>query len=99
MLSSAALLVPLRLSLLVLFLIFSETASFAQDPPTPPAEETGTAATSSSDIIDSPVTMFPHSETSRFWISGQGNVVLQWHSSFHAKYSGPNSLQSQAENA
>jgi high affinity Mn2+ porin len=46
-----------------------------------------------------PVTIFPHSETSRYWISGQANVILQWHASFPAKYSGPNSLRSQAENA
>src|SRR5580700_2997318 len=46
-----------------------------------------------------PVTIFPHSKTSRYWISGQANVILQWHASFPAKYSGPNSLRSQAENA
>ena len=46
-----------------------------------------------------PVTMFPHSETSRYWISGQANIILQWHGSFPAKYSGPNSLHSFAENA
>jgi high affinity Mn2+ porin len=46
-----------------------------------------------------PVTVFPHSETSRYWISGQANIVLQWHASFPAKYSGPNSLNPHAENA
>ena len=65
----------------------------------PPAEENGASAIPSGDEGDSPVTMFAHSETSRFWISGQGNVVLQWHSSFPASYSGPNSLQRHAENA
>ncbi len=48
---------------------------------------------------DDPTTMFPHSESSRYWISGQGNVVLQWHPAFSAKYSGQNSLRSHAENA
>jgi hypothetical protein len=48
---------------------------------------------------ESPVTLFPHSQTARFWISGQGNVVLQWHPAFPAGYSGLNSLQAQAENA
>jgi high affinity Mn2+ porin len=38
------------------------------------------------------LTLFPHSETSRYWISGQANVVFQWHPSFPAKYTGPNSL-------
>jgi high affinity Mn2+ porin len=46
-----------------------------------------------------PVTIFPHSETSRYWVSGQANIILQWHPSFPAKYSGLNSLHSQAENA
>ncbi len=43
--------------------------------------------------------MFPHSQTARFWISGQGNVVFQWHPTFPAAYSGSNSLNAQAENA
>lgn len=45
------------------------------------------------------LTLFPHSDTSRYWVSGQANIILQWHPSFPAKYSGPNSLHSAAENA
>lgn len=62
-----------------------------------PAEQASTATESpnSGDAL----TMFPHLETSRYWISGQANVVLQWHGAFPAKYSGPNSLRSHAENA
>ena len=45
------------------------------------------------------LTLFPHSQTSRWWISGQANIILQWHSDFPAAYSGPNSLHSHAENA
>ena len=48
---------------------------------------------------DDPLTLFPHSETSRYWISGQANIIMQWHGSFPAAYSGLNSLRSQAENA
>jgi high affinity Mn2+ porin len=48
---------------------------------------------------DPPVTLFPHSESSRWWISGQGNMVFQWHPSFSAKYSGPNSLTTPAQSA
>ena len=33
----------------------------------------------------------------RFWISGQANFIRQQHDSFPAAYSGPNSLQSNAE--
>jgi hypothetical protein len=64
---------------------------------TPPAQvQTNNADT---DVESTPVTLFPHSDTSRFWISGQANIILQWHPSFPAAYSGPNSLHSNAENA
>ena len=45
------------------------------------------------------VTMFPHELDSRFWISGQANIIFQWHPSFPAKYSGPNSLREESEHA
>ena len=49
---------------------------------------------------DDPVeTLFPHSQTSRYWISGQSNIVFQWHPSFDARYSGPNSFRTKAEHA
>ena len=43
--------------------------------------------------------MFPHSETAPWWISGQINIVFQGHPSFHALYSGPNSLHSDGQTA
>ena len=43
--------------------------------------------------------MFPHSQISRWWISGQDNIIFQWHPSFDAKYSGPNSFRSKAGHA
>jgi high affinity Mn2+ porin len=54
----------------------------AQDATEPDAHETATAAT----------TMFPHSNTARWWISGQFNTIVQGHGQFEAPYSGPNSL-------
>ncbi len=49
---------------------------------------------------DDPITtMFPHSQTSRLWISGQDNIIFQWHPSFRSKSTGPNSFRSEAENA
>ncbi len=45
------------------------------------------------------VTMFGHSNTSRYWVSGQDNVIFQYHPSFDAKYSGPNSLRARSDNA
>jgi len=47
----------------------------------------------------SPTTVFPHSETARWWVSGQVNIVFQAHPDFHALYSGPNSLSARAEHA
>jgi len=46
-----------------------------------------------------PVTMFPHSDTSRFWVSGQMNFIFQSHPGFPAEYSGPNSFQNTGETA
>jgi len=61
------------------------------------------AAQAQSDADDKqesgPTTVFPHSETARWWVSGQVNVVFQWHPSFHALYSGPNSLNARHEHA
>jgi hypothetical protein len=45
------------------------------------------------------ITMFPHSQTARWWVSGQANVVFQAHPDFHADYSGPNSFSAQGEEA
>lgn len=42
---------------------------------------------------DAPIlTMFPHSDTAPYWISGQANIIFQAHPSFHSPYQGPNSF-------
>ncbi|MGH9598852.1 MAG: carbohydrate porin, partial [Terracidiphilus sp.] len=46
-----------------------------------------------------PEMLFPHTAAGRYWISGQLNVILQWHPSFPAQYSGPNSLTAWAQSA
>jgi hypothetical protein len=38
------------------------------------------------------LTMAPHSESARYWISGQANSILQMHGHFHSPYQGTNSL-------
>jgi len=38
------------------------------------------------------LTMFPHSDTAPYWISGQANSIFQSHGHFHSPYEGPNSL-------
>jgi len=60
-----------------------------------PANQPAQADSGASD----PVTLFPHTETGRYWISGQANVILQGHPAFRAQYSGPNSLTNWAQTA
>ena len=45
------------------------------------------------------VTVFDHPATTRWWISGQLNVITQWHGAFPALYSGANSLRNTWESA
>jgi hypothetical protein len=42
-------------------------------------------------------TMFPHSVTLPFWISGQTNIIFQAHPPFHSPYQGINSLHGAGE--
>jgi high affinity Mn2+ porin len=44
-------------------------------------------------------TMVPHLATDRLWISGQANLISQWHPVFHSPYSGRNSLPPDAQDA
>lgn len=43
------------------------------------------------------LTMFPHSNTARYWVSGQTNVIFQAHPAFHSPYQGTNSLVGRGE--
>jgi high affinity Mn2+ porin len=64
------------------------------DAPPAPAPVPAATESESSDVL----TLFPHSETSRYWISGQANIILQWHGRFPAAYSGTNSFKTAPEN-
>jgi high affinity Mn2+ porin len=46
---------------------------------------------------DPALTMFPHSETSRFYIAGQANIIFQAHGPFHSPYEGTNSFLGRGE--
>lgn len=46
---------------------------------------------------DSVVTMAAHQEDSRYWISGQANIIYQGRLPFHSAYQGPNSFRNSAE--
>jgi hypothetical protein len=77
--------------------LFSPTPSGAQDPqseqtPAPPNAETGPAT-------DPIPVMFPHPESDRIWISGQANIISQWHPAFPSPYQGRNSLSPEAQDA
>ena len=78
-----------RCVLLVGLFAFLSNSACAQDPPDQTSPDSNTAAT----------TLFPHSDKTRWWISGQGNLVFQWHPAFQAKYSGQNSLTPQAQSS
>src|ERR1700719_2282075 len=66
--------------------------SQSEQTPAPPDAETGPAT-------DSIPAMFPHLETDRLWISGQANIISQWHPAFPSPYQGKNSLSPQAQDA
>jgi hypothetical protein len=56
------------------------------------------APVSNSPATEAPaLTMLPHPETSRYWLTGQANIVFQGRLPFHAVYEGSNSFQSGAE--
>src|SRR5271154_2297103 len=75
----------------------------ASEPPatTTPSQASaaGTPSATGDSTNDDVLTLFPHSETSRYWISGQANIILQWHDSFPAAFSGQNSFRPIGENA
>jgi len=41
--------------------------------------------------------MLPHAEGSRYWISGQANIIFQGRTPFHSRYEGTNSFRNSAE--
>src|SRR4029077_18869971 len=43
------------------------------------------------------VTMFPHPEDARYWVSGQANIIFQGRLLFHALYQGANSFRNSGE--
>jgi high affinity Mn2+ porin len=63
------------------------------------SEPSAPAASDADSGAGDPLTVFSHSDASRYWISGQANVVFQWHPRFPAKYSGHNSLTPWAQSA
>ena len=69
-----------------------------QDASSPTAQNEAAAQSSGAANMDDPApSMFNHSDSSPFWISGQANIIFQAHPPFHAAYSGDNSLSNAGE--
>ena len=70
-----------------------------QDAPSDPAPARSVPAATDDSPSDPPTTLFPHFESDRFWLSGQANIITQWHPAFRSPYQGPNSLSPEAQDA
>jgi len=78
--------------------------AFAQQQPDAPQPNGDTPAASADDSASPPTSadpeaMLPHFKDTRFWLSGQVNLIFQTHPPFHALYSGKNSLDPNYEKA
>ncbi len=51
------------------------------------------------DAPQPPGTFFEHSQTTKWWVSGQANFIFQANGSFYAQYSGRNSFKNKPDNA
>jgi hypothetical protein len=82
-----------------LALLLAALASLAQAQSPAASSAPSAASSDASSAPETAVTLFPHSDSSRGWISGQANIILQWHSTFPAAYSGPNSFGPRGQSA
>jgi high affinity Mn2+ porin len=65
-------------------------------PDVPPQEAPADAGDAGSQEL---LTMFPHTEWDRTWLSGQANWISQYHPSFPSPYQGAHSLSPEAQDA
>ena len=70
-----------------------------QTPPSPTDSAADPADPPAGTSDDSVETMVPHLSDTRFWLSGQANIIFQAHPAFHALYSGKNSFRPDFEHA
>ena len=70
---------------LAALLLASPRAARAQATTEKPAQD-------ESDRPDDPTSIFPHPDNTRWYLSGQANIIVQSHAAFHAAYTGTNSL-------
>ncbi len=77
----------------ILLLAASLAAGYCQDTPPVTQPQPATPAPQTSD------TFFEHSQTEKWWVSGQANFIFQANAGFYAQYSGHNSFKNVPENA
>ena len=68
-------------------------------PPVPPPPRESAPDADPPDEAETTPAMFPRPETDRIWISGQANIISQWHPAFPSPYQGVHSLTPQAQDA
>jgi len=61
--------------------------------------QTDSAEASAQDASAPRDTFFEHSNTAKWWVSGQANFIFQAHADFYAQYSGTNSFTNPGEHA
>ena len=76
---------------------FAAPAAVAQDLVL--SEQDSPDSATASPTADPLPIMFPHQEWSRLWLSGQANIISQWHPTFTSPYQGPHSLSPEAQDA
>ncbi len=86
-----------RCTLLMSLVILCGTLGRSQDAPARQGDTAAQNGDAAASQTPDPETIFPHSDRSRWWISGQVNNILQGHPAFPAAYSGANSLESHGE--
>ena len=78
----------LCLGVITLLLVAHRQTAWAQEAPSPASADAAPVTT-----------MFPHDESSRWWLSGQVNLISQAHGRFTSPYQGDNSLRPDPEQA
>jgi high affinity Mn2+ porin len=68
--------------------LFAVSTAYAQQPP---------AQAPAPEVAAPQVTIFPHTDTSRYLLAGQANIIFQGHPGFHSPYEGTNSLLARGE--
>lgn len=63
----------------------------------PSAEQSSDQSEGAASGDEGVMTMFPHPEGARWWLSGQANIIFQGQLPFHSAYEGPNSFHNAAE--